>query len=137
MPYLLDPVTSNVAAELDWIDYEDFRDRYLRQSHTSGLPMHLSTSPSGSLLVGPKPDKAYPLRADYETAPTKLADGEAPGMPAQFHTLLVWMALEQIAAADGDAAHIARAARLRRALKNALVNDQGESPSFDECPPLA
>lgn len=136
-PYLLDPDTSLVAGTLDWIEYEDFRERYQRQTHTAAMPLHLSESPAGQLLVGPKPDKAYPLRVDYESLPTKLGDGESPGMPARFHTLLVWMALKSIATADGDASHIARAEHNRRPLKSALLDDQGESPGFDECEPLA
>jgi hypothetical protein len=60
---------------------------------TRNQPDLLERRTGRSLLVGPKPDKAYVVRGEYQRGPQTLADdGDVPIMPTQYHDAIVWRA---------------------------------------------
>jgi len=89
--------------DLCQLDYEDFQARYIARTATPGAPQYWAEGLDKKLLVGPAPDiDGYILSADYMARPTALtADDSIPGMPEEFHMLLVWRALVEVGGFDG------------------------------------
>lgn len=86
---------------LRWLDYDSFRALFIVGTHTPGQPQYWSTSPAGDFLIGPTPDSACFLRADYIKDYTSLtADTDIPAIPARFHSLIVWRALMEYGGFD-------------------------------------
>ena len=137
-PYLIDPADATITSDLSFLPFEEFRNRYMRGTQTASQPRHWSIATNGDLLLGPKPDATYGLRIDYEKLPSELsADADTPNMPARFHMLLVWRALERrIAIQDSNAERLAIGLKEAASMHSALVTDQGESPT-DSWAPLA
>lgn len=104
--------------DLNELDYETFQARYIVRTETAGRPRHWCRGLDQRILIGPAPDvEDYILTADYWSRPTALsADDDVPGMPEEYHMLLVWRALVELAAFD---AAIEVDARARRNLKTA------------------
>lgn len=136
--HLTEPADPDTTHDIEFMPFEAFRERYMRGSQTAALPRYWSVATNGDLLLGPKPDAAYGLRIDYETLPDELAaDEDEPAMPARFHMLLVWRALERrIAVADSNVERLAIGRAEAQRMHSALVTDQGESP-VDCWAPLA
>ena len=136
--YVTAPGDESTTYDLEFMGFEAFRERYMRGSQNVSLPRYWSIANNGDLLLGPKPDAAYGLRIDYEKQPSELtADATTPDMPARFHMLLVWRALERrIALGDSNAERLATGRAEARRMHTALVDDQGESPT-DCWAPLA
>lgn len=82
--------------------YDQWRDLYDfgNNSTNSGRPVHFSIGPDQSIKLGPKPDATgYTVKGDYQKEPTEMAaDGDIPGMPDEFHIMIVWKALMYYAA---------------------------------------
>ena len=80
---------------LEYIPYEDWRDRYLMGASRSVnvRPMEFSISPAKAICIPPAL-AGYTVTLDYFTAPTDLAaDADIPSLPAQYHEAIVWRAL--------------------------------------------
>lgn len=139
MPEIVDAASNgNRIARLNWAPYEEFRELHQTQVGHKGLPVDWAIKPDKSLLVGPAPDQAWHIRLDYITKPTELVAGtDEPNMPEEFHLLLVWMALEQMAATDENAPEKVRATQNRRNLKALLMDDQAENVTLYHSEPLA
>lgn len=87
--------------ELRFIPYANWRISYDRGTHDANKPICWSIAPDRSLVVGPKPDKAYILRGDYQRGPQVLAaDGDIPIMPDQYHQVIVWRAIMSLCGHD-------------------------------------
>lgn len=85
------------------IDYECWRERYQRGAHDASRPTEYALAPSGEIVFGPTPDKAYVLRGEYRRTPQALAvDIDVPEMPVRFHNLIVVEAI-RILSNDDDA----------------------------------
>lgn len=126
-PTAFDPSNTQTEWKLTFVDYDTFAQSFLRGAHTPGAPQYWSIGPDGSFLVGPKPDIAYTLRADYFTVPQTLAvDGDIPRMPDRFHMLIVWRALESVAITDNAPEKVAKAERMAGPIETTLILDQGE-----------
>ena len=60
-----------------------------------------SASAHGSIVFGPAPDKAYPLRGFYWRTPQVFAaDADVPIMPPQYHHAIKWAALKLLVQFD-------------------------------------
>jgi hypothetical protein len=101
------PVTiyesGNQAEEttLTFVPYHKWQQSYDRGVHDPNKPIVWSIAPDRSLVVGPKPDKAYILRGSYQRGPQELAaDNDVPIMPSQYHQIVVWRACMNLAASD-------------------------------------
>lgn len=122
---------TNPLAEwpLRWASYDSFRRHFLVGGHSPATPQFWSVAPDGGLLIGPTPDKAYTLRADYQRATTELtADIDTPDLPVDYHMVLVWMAVMQIAGLDAAPEVFIRGQGNLMTVRNALWRDQG--PAF-------
>lgn len=86
---------------LTYVPYQSWRVSYDRGVHDPAKPIVWSVAPDRSLVVGPKPDKAYVLRGEYQRGPQVLAaDNDVPIMPDQYHQIIVWRACMSLALYD-------------------------------------
>lgn len=111
---------------LDWLPYERFQALYLAEARPNGAPQYWSVAPNKDLLIGPAPHLAtFTVKADYRAKPTELAlDADTPAMPEQFHMLLVWRALLEVASFDAAPEVESRARRNMRVVWADLLDDQ-------------
>lgn len=123
---LYNSATPGPPRDLAWLPYEEFQERYLTQTVANGAPVHWSVAPDKRLLLGPKPNvSTYTISADYWAKPTAMVlDTDEPGMPEQFHMLLVWRALVEVAGFDAAPEVEARARRNLRTAWADLLDDQ-------------
>lgn len=134
---LLDPATPADEGELRFLDYPTFRRAFVVGTHDAAKPRYWSISSQNKMLLGPKPDIAYHVRFDYRTTPTDLAlDADEPTMPSEYHMILVWEALMQLASFDNAAEVYSRARDEYLRLENDLYMDQTPSVT-DRVAPLA
>lgn len=102
-----------------------WRQTYDRGIHDPLRPSMWAIAPDGSLVVGPKPDKAYVLRGQYRRKAQRLAvDGDIPIMPEDFHGLIVGEALRLMARADEAFQVLAEKSQRYEQLRAPLVIDQ-------------
>lgn len=84
-----------------------------------------------TLLIWPIPAQNYGIRIDAIKAPTVLAaDDDVPGMPEEYHLLLVWKALIDGAIQDAAPEVVQRAQMHHDVLKRQLLLDQGRMVHF-------
>jgi len=134
-PSMFDPANAQTEWDLRFVDYDTFARAFLKGSHAAGASQYWSIANDGSFLIGPKPNLAYTLRADYYVKPQELtADDHIPAMPDQFHILLVWKALESVAISDNAPEKLAKAQNMAGAILDALILDQGEQLRFTAYP---
>lgn len=121
---------------LGWMPYEQFQAYYIKRPQTDGRPCAWSVSPTKALLIGPAPDDGgYSVQADYWASPTELAlDADTPAMPVQFHMLLVWRALLEIASFDAAPEVEARAVRNLKIVWRDLIEDQAPRIQLSDVP---
>lgn len=89
--------SSSVADEylLTYVSYDDFRKTYMMGQAATGKPAYYTIAPDKSMIVYPTPDDAYTIYGDYYKAGATLTDDDdEPDMPARFHMLIVYKALE-------------------------------------------
>jgi hypothetical protein len=87
--------------QLHFIGYDRFRLMFQTGVHQPGAVQYWSTTPAGDFLIGPTPDAAHIVRADYIRTNTPMAaDGAVPAMPERFHDSIVWYALREYAGFD-------------------------------------
>lgn len=85
---------------LPQMDWDWFREMYIRGPQNPQRPMTYSIDPQMNLWFGPPPDNptTYNLTGEYWTQPVVLAgDTDAPSMPARFHMLIVYEAMKKYA----------------------------------------
>ena len=83
------------------IDWASFRERYKRGTQTTGQPIHVAIDPQNNLVLGPKPDAIYTINGEYQMSPQTLAvDADVPEMPARFHSLIMYRAMEKYGASN-------------------------------------
>ncbi len=128
--------TAGVPRALAWLPYEAFQARFLASTVANSTPEFWSVAPDSRLLIGPKPSAAaLTLTADYWAKPTALvADIDEPGMPEQFHMLLVWRALVEVSVFDAAPEVEVRARRNLRMAWVDLLDHQAPRVSLDNTP---
>lgn len=84
--------------ELRFIPYSDWRARFLVGTQTAARPQFWSIAPNRDLVLGAKPDAVYTVAGDYfKSAQTLAADGDEPEMPADYHMVIVYLAMKKYA----------------------------------------
>jgi hypothetical protein len=68
------------------------------QNTNTGAPAHITVDPDNNILIGPSPNDIYTITGDYYMSSQVLdEDGDIPEMPAQYHNLIVYRAMEKYA----------------------------------------
>jgi hypothetical protein len=92
---------AGMERSLTWMPYDDFRQQFLVGAQTAGSAQYWSVSPSEEFLIGPTPDSAHFIRADYVKDHTDMVTNDAVSIiPSSFHMLIVWRALMEYAGYD-------------------------------------
>ena len=124
-----------VPYRLIYLGYEQFRDEYIVRPDIQSQPTFWTIAPDKRILLSPRPDAVYTLKADYWAAPTALAlDTDEPDMPEQHHLLLVWRALQELAGFDAAPEVDARANRNLRMAWADLHADQAPQMQLGYAP---
>lgn len=117
---------------VEWA-YEDFRDTYQFGPQVPSLPNTFAVRPRDqAILLGPAPSEDVIVYGEYQRAPQTLTNNtDTPtGLPAHFHQIIVYMAMEKHAGFEA-APEIMTDARLQRAaLMSRLRNDWLPGLSF-------
>lgn len=78
-------------SELHYLDPVAFR----RLQAVSGRPRYVTRAMDGGLLLSPTPDDAYTVTGEFQAEAQEMtADADASPIPAPFHHLIVWQALQ-------------------------------------------
>lgn len=126
-------VSDGIASEkpLMWLAYEDYRRQFLTGAPATGAVQYWSISPAEEFLIGPEPDGAHFVRADYVKDYTDLsADASTPTIPTRFHMLIVWKALMEYGGFDAATEVFQRAQLNYLQMWPQLVQSQLEAPSI-------
>lgn len=95
----------------------------------SSTPVAFTIDNDQTLWLWPQPAAAYGIKIDAISKPIDLvADTDVPGMPDEFHMLLVWGALLTIAITDAAPEVMQKAQMHHDMLRQRLVLDQGRVP---------
>ena len=106
-------------------NYDDATVNYSAQSQP-GRPQQWAITPANNLIVFPPPDQTYLFSANYRTKPVRLKDDlDEPAFPEEFHLILVWRALMEVAAAEAAPEIYTRARANYETIRSALISDQG------------
>lgn len=111
---------------LTFRDYFVFRDHHGLDPTKRGKPGYVSVHPNReSIYLAPSADVAYTLFYDYMRTPQVFDDDQdEPLMPARFHDLIVWRALEAYALRESATESLSKARRMAGPLQAALERDQ-------------
>lgn len=114
-----------------WVPWEKFRaDFELRETQT-GPPAYWSISPDDKLYIGPTPAVEYTVRAIYYRAPVAfVADEDTPAWAPEYHMILVWRALMELANFDSAPEVYARGAMNFENLETDMMRRYGPKISF-------
>lgn len=88
---------------LEFVEWMEFRRRYMvgSQADDTGAPDVFSIDADQKIVFYPIPDAAYTVRGLYRKAPQTLSDdADTPEMPAEFHDIIKWKALEYLGLYD-------------------------------------
>jgi hypothetical protein len=117
---------SSVTALVPSGSYDRFLTDFVDVPPKDGAPHHWIISPTESILIAPAPDAAYRFKAAYQSKPFRLeVETDEPDMPEEFHLLLVWRALMELASIDAATEVYVRAKANHDALRSDLISDQG------------
>lgn len=119
------------------LSYGQFRNHYQfgAKRNTQARPISISIAPDKSLLLGLTPNDVYTVMGKYyQQAQLLSVDGDIPAMPAQFHNLIVWNALEKYAFSESAPEVLAYANRMAKPLSYAL--DSAQLPDMELGDPL-
>lgn len=110
---------------LRWLEWERFRRIYRYGTQTNQQPIHVSVDPTQAFVLGPIPNAVYVVSGDYQLGPQTLsADADTPEMPARFHNLIVFEAMQKYGANKVAHEILLRAAAESSRLHFALEMDQ-------------
>jgi hypothetical protein len=131
-----DPAVSPTQrVKVQYIERDQFERQFRDNPPPAGPPQYWTIDPEDKLIVAPTPDKPYVLRAEYYIEPVSLiADANTPSMPVQFHMLLVWRAMVQIAQFDAAPENVSRASDKEQELLTLLMLDQGPKITINARP---
>lgn len=128
-PWLYIDGAINSLWPMAYTQLDEFRAQYVYRTWGASTPVAWTFDEANQFLVGPKPALAYKLRAEYWLSPTELEeDDDTPDMPEEFHLLLMWRALEELAKFDAAPEVLARAERNHMVLRQRLLLDQARLP---------
>ena len=117
--------------ELLWMDYDNFRKMFTIGTQSPGAAQYWSISPTEEFLLGPAPDTAHFIRADYVKDYTDMAsDAATPAIPTRFHMLIVWRALMEYGGFDAAGEVYQRAEKNYNEMWTQLVQSQMDMPKI-------
>jgi hypothetical protein len=96
-------VGTNDEQILPFMEYNTWRNVYQfgAMRAQSGRPAVMTLAPDKSFAIGPLPDVAYTIVGEYYRAPSDLVnDADNPvafGLPARYHMLIVYLAMQSYA----------------------------------------
>lgn len=129
---------SGVGTErwLEFLPWADFRARYKIGTQNNGQPMHFTIDPRRALVIGPKPDAVYVLSGEYQkSAQTLAADADVPELPADYHDLLVFYAMQRYGANSvAQEIYVRGATESRRML---IALEANQLPAMSMAGPMA
>lgn len=124
------------------VDYAGFRNMFMFGSSADlvQMPTVFATRPRDkALLLGAKPDGVYTVTGEYQQAARPMVDALAlPGdgrFPAEFHMLIVWLAVQKYSTYEGAGVLYQMADREASRLWGRLTKDQ--LPDLELGEPLA
>lgn len=117
---------------IGWMEWEHFREMYIRGNQSAQRPMCFTVHPNKSLYFGPLPDLPYAIACEAWTEPYQLVnDTDVPSMPEKFHGLLKYIAMGKYATYE-SANEVALAARNGATpLMQRLLNSQTPEVTVD------
>ena len=130
--------SGGVAGEVDlpWIPYDDWRDGYGIGEQVEDFPICFTIKPDKSLQIAPIPNSIYTISGEYrQSAQSLSANADEPGLPAEFHNLIIYKAMMFYGAHEGAPDVYADGKEQYRILRNAMILDQ-TSP-MEDAEPLA
>lgn len=102
--------TAGSPWELRFLHWDVFRQRFELRTHDQAAPQFWSISPDEKLYVGPTPSGAFTIRPCYWIKPEVMeADEDEPSMASEYHLILVWRGLMELASIDAAPEVYARA----------------------------
>lgn len=139
-PFTIYLQASGVSAQqrLIWVPYDYFKRVYKfgPQQSVTGPPIHVSVDDNNKIVLGPNPDAVYVVGGDFQrSAQILAADGDIPEMPANFHQLIVYMAMRKFAGYESAPEVMTRAVNEGNALMRQLEANQ--LPMIGMAAPLA
>lgn len=128
-PWLYVDGSINSLWPVQFVQLDEFRSVYVYRTWGDATPIAWTFDESNRLLVAPSPALAYKLRIEYWKSPSELAaDDDTPDMPEEFHLLLMWRALQEVAKFDAAPEVLARAEKNYGGLMHRLLLDQARLP---------
>lgn len=107
------------------LPWSHFRAIYKIGTQNNGSPVHVTIDPQNNLVLGPKPDAIYTVSGEYQMSAQSLAaNSDTPEMPADFHDLIYWFALEKYGKFSASPEAIAQAQRESSRLMRQLEQNQ-------------
>ena len=129
VPWLYIDGSPNSLWPLAYTQLDEFRSLYVYRTWGASTPVAWTWDESNQLLIAPKPALPYQIRIEFWKSPSELtADADTPDMPEEYHLLLMWTALEQVAMADAAPELLTRAQTHKAALRSRLLVDQARLP---------
>lgn len=125
----------NDEQHLRFYEYESFRDIYQYANRIPGRPNFFAVRPQDyALLLGPIPSQdQFTVVGEYQKRATELAgNDDIPGLPEQFHMLIVYGAMERYAAYEAAPEVIAGVKGSYDKMMTALQNQQLEQVFIPE-----
>ena len=118
-------------------EWQSFRNRYLFGAQASSKPTEFTVRPRDSALVlGPVPDDIYTVYGEYQRRATLFTlDADIPGLPEEYHMLIVHRAKLKYAFDENAPEVMADAQREHNRMMAALMETQLDMLDLGE--PLA
>ena len=128
-PYLCYLQSGGIGGQyrLIYQPWADFRHLYKfgNQTTLNGVPQFISVDPKLQIVLGPKPNGVYVVTGDFQRSmQTMTADEDLPEMPAQFHKLNVYWAMQKYGANSVASEIYARATQEANRMMRALEANQ-------------
>lgn len=119
----VDPADGSRTWDLEYVTLDQWREAYVHSTQAPGRPSCWSVDDDDSLLIGPTPDAAYSIRIEYLRAALELNDdNSSPEFDAEFHMILCWRALIEVAKFDNAPDILARAQTNFARLEHSLLD---------------
>lgn len=119
---------------LHYLDYNEFRDRYLISTYqtTYAYPSVITVSPSDSLILALPPEAIYTVSGEYFKDITELSsDSDTPSMPSRYHMMIVYRAMMDYALYEAASEAAQRSAQRYQEMKFRLECDELPDVTFD------
>jgi len=133
--YLYETSTADEKS-LKWMPYDKFRATY--RTFPPGRPTVITEGPNRTLMFDRTPDKIYTFTLDYWMTPELLSQNtDVPGIPEQFHDVIVWKSVMMFAGNETASDLYGYAKTMYTPMLIQLQIDQGDLPQQVAAYPVA